>query len=259
MTRLLASRRGVTALAAQLLALFAAITLPARVADCEQTRRAAKLELKFQNELDNSTVLKLVGQQQVFKCQVRLAPSNQLETNAVGDTSQASRGRLSSTVKFIEAGNFEAVQTSSPNSSKLLQQVSNATLVIDWFRDNQLVGGGVDEPVTVLNVSLKSSRQETQQRNRNKTRIEIKNTSNSNQLKLASRLKLSHLRADDSGRYKCVARATFNQTGAGEGAKGLLAVVQSLESNGTTLLVSSSGNSGNNKEAGGKLSWRIKL
>lgn len=44
-----------------------------------------------------------------------------------------------------------------------------------------------------------------------RNRIEIKNTLNSNQLKLTSRLKLSRLRQSDSASYRCVARASYLQ------------------------------------------------
>lgn len=207
-----------------------------------------KFELKFQNELDNSTIGKLAGQQQVFKCQVRLAPVNQLQA-----------GRLSSRLKTIYQREEDPVQEHQQAVSAADETGRpNATLAIEWLKDelpigspssHSLIGSAADggallEPISVINVTLKSSFQGQRFDKRNKSRIEIKNTLNSNQLKLTSRLRLNQLRPTDSGRYKCLARASFKQSTQSNnedqstGRAGVFQVDQWLESSGPILTIS---------------------
>lgn len=180
-----------------LLASFVLVLVALAEAAGQQDAGLQHLELKFQNELDNSTIIKLPMQPQVFKCQVRLL---------VWPTSARAR----------------AVKTSA-----LVGSQEGAQLSIDWLKDERPIEG----QVSVINVELKqnSSNLQVAQRpdRRNKFRIEIKNTANPSQLKLTSRLKLSRLQASDSGRYKCRARALLPATNQ----------QLRLDSNGPTLMV----------------------
>lgn len=180
-------------LAIWLAALVAAGYWPARTG-CALSPTGS-FELRFQNdELDNSTIIKRPSQPLVLKCQAKL-------------------------VRKLAAAQEEE------SSDK-----SNITLAIDWLKDELALVG---DQVNVITVELPtgSSAAKTTGKPAAKQarwRAEIKNTLNQKLLKLSSRLKLNRLRAADSGRYRCRARATLSS-----GAQ------LSLDSNGPELLVSS--------------------
>lgn len=130
--------------------------------------------LKFQNELATLSSSRRELEQQIFKCQLRLVASKSLK------------------------------QRSS-------QEIpANVSLSIDWLKDGRALDSG-EQPVSVINVQLKSSERIYTDK-RNKSRVEIKNTFNGAQMKITSRLKLSRLKSTDSGRYKCLGRASFNNS-----------------------------------------------
>lgn len=218
-------------------------------------------ELKFQTQVDNSTVIKQTGQQQIFKCQVRLAfthNNNNNNNNQVRWSSRSING-----TKLLTTSTTDWL--SAPGASQTQLPANLSALTIDWLRDEQLLEpgaqvrvGDLDELVGVQNVALKSTGRQITKGNNNQNqnhqsnnkfaRIEIKNTLNGNQLKLTSRLRLNHLRSADSAHYKCVARATFilpttaasinNAADAIQQQTQFIDVVdQTLESNSTRLLV----------------------
>lgn len=172
-------------------------------------------ELRFQSEVDNSTILKEENQQQIFKCQIRLAPSSAgQQTEEAGQPKQQD-ARLKTVVRPLD-GASGLHSTLAPNETD--KQTSrawpaNVSLTVDWFKDGQpLVSEGqAESSVSIVNVELSKANSTREQKNdkRNRTRIEVKNTSNSNQLKLTSRLKIGRLMSSDSGHYKCLARARF--------------------------------------------------
>lgn len=189
---------------------------------------SARYELKFQVELDNSTVIKRETQTQIFKCQVRLAPF----------ASQANATRP----RFKSLERLNATLTGPLNGSSATAALNipdRVALSIDWFRDDQqLVSDRINEPVSVINVELKGNGSSTKNAvidKKNKARLEIKNTLNGNQLKLTSRLKLNQLKATDSGQYRCIAHANFYITSGDPENTGelykLWLVQQALESN----------------------------
>lgn len=171
----------------------------------------ARYELKFQHELDNSTIIKREMQQQVFKCQVRLAPV----------TKQSGLAIAKFKTYLISSANGSASARDDEQLAAPSSWPTNVTLSIDWFRDDQQLavvgggGGGSGEQVSVINVELKNNNSGSNAKNtslidkKNKPRLEIKNTLNGSQLKLTSRLKLSQLRASDSGQYRCIANVNF--------------------------------------------------
>lgn len=211
----------------------------------QQTAAAAAAtryyELRFQSEVDNSTILKSESQQQIFKCQIRLAPSSQQQqqqSEVVGGPKQhrngnGGDGRLRSSIRPLTIDQLHypppSLQSTTTNDSTNLNETSksaqggqwavwptNVTLSVDWFKDGQplVEQSQARELVSIINVELRSgSVAASNQKNdkRNKSRIEVKNTSNGNQLKLTSRLKINQLKSSDSGHYKCLARATFLQ------------------------------------------------
>lgn len=208
----------------------------AQLARGQQGEPRARWELKFQNEPPNGTLSKWANQQQVFKCQVRLAPGSAFQTGP-GQTRRRSRSNFR-----LLLGRGEAAPASDVPADKW---APNASLSIEWLKDGQPLGEAyASELVNVLNVSLKRTDKNLQQQQQqqpkpssnNRPRLEVKNTLNGQQLKLTSRLKLAHLRPSDSGRFRCLARAQFEQQQDG------LLVEQSLESDTeTTLLVTSGG------------------
>lgn len=209
--------------------------------------RGTRFELKFQIELDNSTIQKVESQQQIFKCQVKLA-------NQLADAVTSSRFRLKSSSKPIER------RTGEQQAGE--KWPANVSLAIDWFKDERpLVHFASQEQVTTINVDLRGNSSSGGLSNdkrdytttgginnygsKNKSRIEIKNTLNGQQMKLTSRLKLSQLKVADTGRYKCVARALF-QVPIRDGdllqqqqhqQQQLILVEQTLESNGVSDLM----------------------
>jgi hypothetical protein len=225
---------------------------------------ALRYGLKFQNELDNSTAIKHLAQQQVFKCQVRLAPLAKATTAA--NSSQARRLKSSSSWLTSESAQRKYSKLiSESHDDQLIRMLLSAELVgqqpqqqqrqqlinvthfsIDWLKDGQSLREALGtESMAIINVTLK-----TQQRNADKTsfrankaRVEIKNTLNGQQMKLTSRLRLGQLKASDSGQYKCVARAEFLQQmpdRPGQQASALRLVEfveQSLESSAANLVV----------------------
>lgn len=259
-----------------------AISLQSARNQQQQTAAPIRYELKFQNELDNSTLIKRESQLQIFKCQVRLAPvfaRQQLNVPRARFKSSSNLvvSNLSSSAVVGGLEQVAELSLSGQNQSQQQQQQqaqsswpTNVTLTIDWFRDEQQLNGfgseprgspaSLDEPVSVINVELKANSSGGSSKNDKKSpkpRIEIKNTLNGSQLKLTSRLKLNQLRANDSGQYRCLARAFFHTSNdLGSEARPLqpnasnqklwLAVQQTLESNAATLLVAS------NNSASGK-------
>lgn len=200
----------------------------------------ARYELKFQVDLDNSTILKRETQTQIFKCQVRLAPfASQLN---------ATRPRF----KSLERLNKTLIGANESIAIPALNSPDRVVLSIDWFRgDQQLVSNRISEAVSVINVELKGNGSSTKNAvidKKNKARLEIKNTLNGNQLKLTSRLKLNQLKITDSGQYRCIAHANFYiASGEPENTSDsykLWLVEQTLESNAPSLLV------GNNSASG---------
>lgn len=214
----------------------------------QQSRNSAnstgRYELKFQNELDNSTIIKLELQQQIFKCQVRLAPISQQSAAAIASANHRSRSFKSNSVKSTAFFNISANDISSEQelSNQATKWPANVSLTIDWLHNEQQLVE--QEPTTqVINVELlKNSTGSSRNDKKNKPRIEIKNTLNSSQLKLTSRLKVSQLKLSDSGQYKCIARASFQTLAMVEatpapGTRSLAHVEQVLESNGPILMV----------------------
>lgn len=190
----------------------------------------SRFELKFQSELDNSTIIKRELQQQIFKCQVRLAPVNQLQTQFRSRfKSTVTQLKQDSSLSSITSQTFDTISTTTNSSSSNYkwQQPTNVSLAIDWFRDNQRLDNNLESSLAVINVELKSNTSSlsspvasarnyndkiTSNNKSSKPRIEIKNTLNGNQLKLTSRLKLNQVRVNDSGHYKCIARASFQSS-----------------------------------------------
>lgn len=207
---------GISLLLALLVASSCCLGQPA----ASTARGSARYELKFQTELDNSTIIKRQFQQQIFKCQVKLAQcANQTKT----------RPKSKSTLGPLK-------QQSDSSDSADFKWPINATLSIDWFKDEQkLVLSSKDEQVVVINVELKQNNASSSLR-KTKPRIEIKNTLNNNQLKLTSRLKLSQLKVSDSGSFKCVASVRFKLNEQNDSQK-LTSSEQTLESNRTILMV----------------------
>lgn len=239
---------------------------PARNHQLSAGQQTARYELKFQNEPDNSTTIKRELQQQIFKCQVRLAPfAKQLSVPRARFRSSAELLNTSSDQLEQAEGNGQVSQPASQSSWP-----TNVTLFIDWFKGDQQLGAerSLGEPVSVINVELKSNGSSAKYGpidKKNKPRLEIKNTLNGSQLKLTSRLKLSQLKANDSGQYKCIARALFQTYGepaasvvgpqppAEPTAEGLRSTItgrrpwlvqQRLESNAAILVVANSSASG---------------
>lgn len=181
-----------------------------------------RFELKFQNEPDNSTIIKSQSQQLIFKCQVKLAP--------VTTTSQRRPKFKFFNVEQKKHQDHSLASLGSTTSNNKWQ-LSNVSLQIDWFKDDKRLDTNLESSLVQINVELRSNTSSTTSTstststrdndkitatnksglNRNRNRIEIKNTLNGNQLKLTSRLKLNQVKATDSGRYKCIARATFIQ------------------------------------------------
>lgn len=215
------------------------IILKIHLLDCREQNNS-KYELKFQTQVDNSTIIKSLNQQQIFKCQVKLSAPK---------------------------------RKSSYNDNK--QLLSNVLLTIDWFKNNHnLTSIFIDilnnskeaelpdkALISIINVELTKSNNSgliNHDKKTNKSvgkRIEIKNTLNVSQLKLASRIKLNHLNISDSGQYKCVARASYGlkaldninigdaeQEKQSEDSyqKSLIIEQQTIESNEATLLVNNS-------------------
>lgn len=221
------------------LVLLALANWPAQVAAARlvtplDKQQPARFELKFQAELDNSTLIKRPEQQQVFKCQIRLAPL------AVAGESNA-RAHFRSTQRLVDA---PANQQQPPSlvGHDFEGQLNVSRLAIEWLRDGRALGSDADqlEPVAVINVSLRTQPDDQAQRapKSKRARLEIKNTLNGPQLKLTSRLRILRLRQADAGQYKCVGLASFNQR-QGNAAQ-MAQVEQSLESNATALIVASS-------------------
>lgn len=149
---------------------------------------SSKYELKFQIEVGNSTIRKRPNQQQIFKCQVKLTQAKRIQHNR--------------------------------------QLLSNVSLTVDWFKNDQNLtdiyinhinmSNSDLSSLSIINVELTKSNNNSGLTNNDKKnskpvakRIEIKNTLNFNQLKLTSRLKLNHLNESDSGQYKCIASASY--------------------------------------------------
>lgn len=218
-----------------------------------------KFELKFQNELDNSTIIvKEPEQQQIFKCQVKLAPllGPQHSQPAVSSSSKQwwmSDGPLNSSWSIADWTGLQESQTAPPNNK--WPSLLEATLAIDWLKDGQPL-----EESSVINVTLRGGqkldkmKQQQQQQHpslsaaHKRPRVEIKNTANNQQFKLTSRLRLAKLRLADSGRYKCLARATYKQisssTSNNQEENKLLSVDQSLDSNGAFLMIATRASNG---------------
>jgi len=126
-------------------------------------QNVVKFELKFQNELDNSTTIKQVGQQQIFKCQVRLAPS--------GQHGAQHKGRLRSDANLLELSGAAKPEEWSPSENGFTFQenqarsrwplLSNVSIHIDWLRDEEQINRHQegefqwgDFNVSVINVTL---------------------------------------------------------------------------------------------------------
>lgn len=273
----------------------------------QQNLNARWFELKFQNELDNSALIKSENQNQIFKCQVRLAPiavgrsfhNNHYKRNHNHHhenleqqiaTERASKFkserepieishedltlRLLSGLDQQHDGGRSNNNNDNNNNDSLLSPLArwptDVTLTIDWVRNNQTLSewlGGA-HMISTINLELKSNNNNSSNNNisnqaafarssqhlipsttinRTQTnswftdkrhegigaggtgtfgigsgalgpnsnninkaaRIEIKNTLNGAQLKLTSRLKINQLRSNDSGHFKCIARANF--------------------------------------------------
>lgn len=204
------------------------------------TNQPARYKLKFQIELDQSTLSKSENQSQTFKCQVRLAPTSYLNKLV----------KLSFNQLLQERGWNQTNMTYMDKIYLFDYQPFNVSLAIDWFKDgkkltesskitkqeqqsgpssifNSLFKASeqqspetTTESISVINVELKSylsglnassgGSSKNEKTKTNKTRLEIKNTINLNQLKLTSRLKLNRLKQSDSGHYKCVATARYD-------------------------------------------------
>lgn len=229
------------------------------------SKSPSRYELKFQSELDNSTIIKGQFEQQIFKCQVRLAPIYHQRNSLQYKT------RLKTiTTPLKSSQEAQDFSLSLSNTSNHKWQPLNVSLIVDWFKDNQLLDTNYEASLSIINVELFKGNASAIARNNNdkttnasksnKPRIEIKNTLNGSQSKLTSRLKLNQVRVNDSGRYKCIARASFQapavfaQTDESQaqnvyqsitdglrfatGTKQTLVLIeQTLESNGGTLLV----------------------
>lgn len=200
------------------------------------SRSPSRFELKFQSELDNSTTIKRELQQQIFKCQVRLAPVNQQTQFRSRFKSTVTQLKQDSPLSSITSQTFDTTNatlnnsgssSSSNNNNYKWQQPTNVSLAIDWFKDNERLDNNSESSLVVINVELKSNTSSlssplanarnyndkiTSNNKSSKPRIEIKNTLNGNQLKLTSRLKLNQVRVNDSGHYKCIARASFQSS-----------------------------------------------
>lgn len=169
-------------------------------------------KLKFQVDLNNSTIIKEENQQQIFKCQVKLAPTSYLSKLIKTNKSVANSSHYLEKIRLL---NYEPI---------------DLQLTIDWFKNDQLITekqrsssslfdlfAKQDEPeaVSIVNIEFRANSSSTKDKKFNsKARIEIKNTVNNNQLKLSSRLRLNQLKQSDSGQYRCLARAKFGLVNA---------------------------------------------
>lgn len=168
----------------------------------------SKYELKFQNEPENVTLHKRERQQQLLRCQVKLAPVKSSQV-LVNGSERLVNNKLKSHYEALDLND----QYNNP-PLRLTNHPQRVNLTIIWLKNGQpLEEVQLEDQVTVFNVELKKSGSITSaQQDKSKiSRIEIKNTLNAKQLKLTSRLKLSQLKVTDSGQYKCFARVTFIQ------------------------------------------------
>lgn len=216
--------------------LFVFICFGFRLSDSSPTstsqstnKSPSRFELKFQSEPDNSTIIKRELQQQIFKCQVKLAPVNQQQVSSLQNKSSRLKYVITQLKVQQQAQDVQSLFSNTSLNFNNKWQPSNVSIAVDWFKDNQRVDTDFEASLAIINVELKSnsnsnssavSRNNNDKTNTNasaststskngKPRIEIKNTLNGNQLKLTSRLKLNQVRLNDSGHYKCIARASF--------------------------------------------------
>jgi len=201
--------------------------------------KSSKFELKFQYELDNSTIIKLSSQQQILKCQVKLTLSNSTLSLSKSKFKTNSSLAINASLPTPDSDIVRARQVRWP---------TNVALSIDWLKDEQKLSElmmKANEPIVITNIELKSN-VSLKFDKKLKSRVEIKNTLNSNQLKLTSRLKVNQLKTTDSGQYRCVARASFKETNqdvaqssdeALNKTVGFTKVEQTLESNRANLLM----------------------
>lgn len=187
-------------------------------------------ELKFQNEPVDLAFLKYEGQQKILRCQVRLAPIN-------SNSQLQGRARLKVKATPITLNNELS------EYSEVVDKPVKVNLTIEWLRNYKPLADSLaeDEQISRIEVKLKSQNNKSNRNKGKNMRIEIKNTLNESQYKLTSRLKLSSLRVNDTGQYKCMAKVTFtmsaNETSVSGGQPKLFNFEQSLDSNGIILMV----------------------
>lgn len=115
-----------------------------------------KFELRFQNELDNSTLVKHTKQQQVLKCQVRLAPVGQPTAGA------QSRPRPVVVLRQLGSGGDELLgnPTEKPSKSRSLASkwwsdaLANVSIALEWLKDDRKL-----VEANVINVDLNKTAQ----------------------------------------------------------------------------------------------------
>lgn len=241
---------------AALVALLLALASSLIIKTSEQKApKGPKFELKFQNEPDiNSTHRKLENQQQVFRCQAKLAQSQsgshrdrRLRSHAKPVSSKDELSRLvegsPAIARAVAAAGAATGQSAGPPSRR--SQPLQVSLTIEWLRNGKPLDlyyspGSIQRQNIELKSNQTSAKNDTTGAGGGgkKAKLDIKSISNSHQLKLASRLKIGNLRANDSGSFKCIARARFYRLApSGANDSLLLNVDQELESNEVSLQV----------------------